>query len=438
MIYEDLVGRIQAYYVGVSGAGIWGSITGDINSQADLQAKFGTVVPVTRELTINGTTYDLSADRSWTIAAGGVDTVTGDGVGGTSADVVLTFPTPTEIGLGNVSNTSDADKPVSTATQTALDLKVDENVAIVGATKTKVTYDAKGLVTAGADATTADIADSTDKRYITDAQQTVLGNTSGTNTGDQDISGIATNATNISTHIGDVANPHSVTATQVGLGNVSNTSDADKPVSLATQTALDLKVDENVAITGATKTKITYDAKGLVTSGADATTSDIADSTDKRYVTDAQQVVIGNTSGTNSGDNATNSQYSGLAGAIDALKTATITYIIDGGGSAITTGIKGDLEIPFGCTINQVTMLADTSGSITVDIWKDTYANYPPTVADTITAAAKPTITTATKNQDATLTGWTTGVTAGDTLRFNVDSAATITRVTISLKVTRT
>jgi hypothetical protein len=396
-----------------------------------------TLVSGTNIKTINGTTILGSGDL--VVGGGsGVDTVTGDGVGGTSTDVVLTFPTPTEIGLGNVSNTSDVNKPVSTAQQTALDLKVDENVAIVGATKTKVTYDAKGLVTAGADATTADIADSTDKRYITDAQQTVLGNTSGTNTGDQDISGIATNATNISTHIGDVANPHSVTATQVGLGNVSNTSDADKPVSLATQTALDLKVDENVAITGATKTKITYDAKGLVTSGADATTSDIADSTDKRYVTDAQQVVIGNTSGTNSGDNATNSQYSGLAGAIDALKTATITYIIDGGGSAITTGIKGDLEIPFGCTINQVTMLADTSGSITVDIWKDTYANYPPTVADTITAAAKPTITTATKNQDATLTGWTTGVTAGDTLRFNVDSAATITRVTISLKVTRT
>jgi hypothetical protein len=90
-----------------------------------------------------------------------------------------------DIGLGNVDNTSDANKPVSTATQTALDGKVDENAAITGATKTKVTYDAKGLVTGGADATTADIADSTNKRYVTDAQLTVIGNTSGTNTGDQ-------------------------------------------------------------------------------------------------------------------------------------------------------------------------------------------------------------------------------------------------------------
>lgn len=48
----------------------------------------------------------------------------------------------------------------------------------------------------------------------------------------------------------------------------------------------------NGAITGATKTKITYDTKGLVTAGADATTADIADSLDKRYVTDAQLAQI--------------------------------------------------------------------------------------------------------------------------------------------------
>ncbi len=80
------------------------------------------------------------------------------------------------------------------------------------------------------------------------------------------------------------------------LNNVDNTSDLNKPVSTAAQTALDLKVDENAAISGATKTKIAYDAKGLVTSGADATTADIADSSNKRYCTDAEKVVIGNTS----------------------------------------------------------------------------------------------------------------------------------------------
>ena len=117
---------------------------------------------------------------------------------------------------------------------------------------------------------------------------------------------------------------------------------------------------------------------------------------------------------------------------------SSINFVIDGGGSAITTGVKGFIEIPFACTINQVTMLADQSGSIVVDIWKDTYANYPPTDADSITAAAVPTISTATKSQDATLTGWTTSIAAGDILGYNVDSATTVTRVTVALKVTRT
>lgn len=115
-----------------------------------------------------------------------------------------------------------------------------------------------------------------------------------------------------------------------------------------------------------------------------------------------------------------------------------IAFIIDGGGSAITTGIKGDLEIPFGCTITRATLLADQSGSIVIDIWMDTYANYPPTGADSITASAKPTISTALKSQDSTLTGWTTAIPAGNTLRFNVDSAATITRCTLSLRATKT
>ena len=118
---------------------------------------------------------------------------------------------------------------------------------------------------------------------------------------DVDLTDVASE-TALNAHVANTSNPHSVTKSQVGLGNVDNTSDANKPISTATQTALDGKVDENAAITGATKTKITYDAKGLVTAGADATTADVSDSTNKRYVTDAQLTVIGNTSGTNTGD----------------------------------------------------------------------------------------------------------------------------------------
>ena len=78
-------------------------------------------------------------------------------------------------------------------------------------------------------------------------------------------------------HEADHANPHVVTKAQVGLGNCDNTSDLDKPVSTATQTALNGKVTANEAITGATKTKITYDSKGLVTAGTDLEASDIPD-----------------------------------------------------------------------------------------------------------------------------------------------------------------
>lgn len=118
-----------------------------------------------------------------------------------------------------------------------------------------------------------------------------------------DLSNIGTNThAQIDTHIASTSNPHSVTASQVGLSNVNNTSDADKPISTATQTALDGKVDENAAIVGATNTKITYDSKGLVTAGVNATTADINDSLDRRYVTDAESTVIDNTSGVNTGD----------------------------------------------------------------------------------------------------------------------------------------
>ena len=119
-------------------------------------------------------------------------------------------------------------------------------------------------------------------------------------------------------------------------------------------------------------------------------------------------------------------------------QTLTCGIVIDGGGSVITTGVKGFIRVPRACTITKVTVLstdaAASSGSIVVDIWKDIYANYPPTDADSITAAAPPTLSSATKSEDSTLTGWTKSVSAGDVLGFNVDSATTVTRVLVLLE----
>lgn len=130
--------------------------------------------------------------------------------------------------------------------------------------------------------------------------------------------------------------------------------------------------------------------------------------------------------------------YGGSSSSIAAGEDAGIFFIIDGSGFVITTGIKTDYILPFGATIKSYTILADQSGSIVVDVWKDTYANYPPTNADSITAAAPITLAAATKAQDATLTGWTKALAKGSILRFNVDSAATVERVSILLQLTRT
>lgn len=120
----------------------------------------------------------------------------------------------------------------------------------------------------------------------------------------------------------------------------------------------------------------------------------------------------------------------------------SLTFVVDGGGSTITTGLKGYIEVPWNGTITEATLLADQSGSVVVDVWKCTYAQFDasathPVAADKITASAPPTISTSTKSQDSTLTGWTTTVSLGDVLAFNVNSATTIQRVTLSLRVTK-
>jgi hypothetical protein len=127
----------------------------------------------------------------------------------------------------------------------------------------------------------------------------------------------------------------------------------------------------------------------------------------------------------------------GNTGPIAAV-TASILFQVSNENSPLTTGVKGDLVIPFDATINEWSLLADQTGNVVVDIWKDTYANYPPTVGDSITASAKPTISSNNKAQSSTLTGWTTTISAGDILRFNIDSVDTIERLSINLKVSRT
>ena len=125
------------------------------------------------------------------------------------------------------------------------------------------------------------------------------------------------------------------------------------------------------------------------------------------------------------------------------LKPALLSDIglratIGDGVNVITTGVKGvGVEVPCDCDLNMWTLLADVSGSILVDIWKGAYSSYPPVVGGSITASAKPTISSALKGQSSTLTGWTTALTKGDILRFNVDSVATVKLVSLNLRAKR-
>lgn len=70
--------------------------------------------------------------------------------------------------------------------------------------------------------------------------------------------------TDLIAHLANKSNPHGVTKAQIGLGNVNNTSDANKPVSTATQAALDKKLD--ATLKGAANGLAELDSTGKVPS----------------------------------------------------------------------------------------------------------------------------------------------------------------------------
>jgi hypothetical protein len=110
---------------------------------------------------------------------------------------------------------------------------------------------------------------------------------------------------------------------------------------------------------------------------------------------------------------------------------------IDGGGSPITTGYKGDVQVPYDCVITGWTLTSDQIGSIQIDVWDCIYANYAPIASDSICGAVRPNITIGRKATDSALVGWDKQVSNGDILAFNVDSCDTITRATLVIRVVR-
>jgi hypothetical protein len=130
----------------------------------------------------------------------------------------------------------------------------------------------------------------------------------------------------------------------VFIGVVTRVNSSNGEIFVKVQNGFELKEIHDVDLITNTPTNnqlLSYNSATGLWVNKSVTTADIAASTNKNYVTDAQATVIGNTSGTNTGDNAVNSLYSGLA----ASKQNTLTLTTTGTSGAATL-VGATLNIP--------------------------------------------------------------------------------------------
>lgn len=150
-------------------------------------------------------------------------------------------------------------------------VKIDplsENFLSVSSTGVKITGVQNAINTAvNAEKAAREAADTEIKNSITQSEQ---GSTAALNAEIQRAKQAeATITSNLSKHTSNYENPHKVTKAQVGLDNVDNTSDINKPISTATQNALNLKADANkyLRLTGGTLTGDLTSPKYIKTGG---------------------------------------------------------------------------------------------------------------------------------------------------------------------------
>ena len=177
--------------------------------------------------------------------------------------IVNTIINKQTLSIDNVDNTSDADKPISTATQTALDGKanaehiheIDSIFHLRQELDSKARTDhihTKAEVGLGNVDNTSDINKpvSNDTRAALDGKADLNHNHSKADIGLSNVDNTSDLAKPISAATQTALNSkadvsHSHTKNDIGLGNVDNTSDINKPISSATQSALNQKVDSS-------------------------------------------------------------------------------------------------------------------------------------------------------------------------------------------------
>lgn len=118
--------------------------------------------------------------------------------------------------------------------------------------------------------------------------------------------------------------------------------------------------------------------------------------------------------------------------------TTILNYVMDGGGSVISSGCQGFVKIPYNAIPLAWDLIACSSGTISVDVRRKTYATWSGVAtssADSIVGTEKPTISGTYKNQNTSLTTWS-GVSANDILQIFVDANPTlIMQCTLGIKL---
>ena len=109
---------------------------------------------------------------------------------------------------------------------------------------------------------------------------------------------------------------------------------------------------------------------------------------------------------------------------------------VDGGTNIIGTGSKGYVTMPYDGYITSWSLLANTSGSIQIDLKKSDYSNFPTT--NSVTSGNYIGMTTSLKSTSSILTGWVATFSQNDIFEFDVISVSTLNRVNIVLRTIKT
>lgn len=122
-----------------------------------------------------------------------------------------------------------------------------------------------------------------------------------------------------------------------------------------------------------------------------------------------------------------------IALATTADLTRTINYIVDSGSLSMVSGNKGSVTLDVSGILENVVILSDQQGDLTLNIKKSNYSTYP--TFSSIVGGVYVQLTNARKVRDDVLSGWTKNIVAGDILTFDVVAVNNINRFLISLKL---